>query len=398
MAKLHAGLIWPGSAQGKYTVKAKGFFLAVLSWGTVDGPLPGWGPFGYVPVDPAGNGSFFLSGMRGIPVGATHVWARCVSHDFIAFEEVSEAIPERYLPAASDAPSQSFSILTDMHLSAKPWRIRQALRAAEGDAILLLGDSTNDGFSKQFEDLDACIRDVAPNSIILPVIGNHDIVHPKFSDEGSQNYAGFQEKRLAYAETRGLVFERDPDSLAWATRMGALDVIGLQCVTDGRRFLFPEEKQLDWLEHRLSAQSDADWHVILCHAPLLHHNPSRSDGQPYLDKDKRLQRLIDETGRIVFLSGHTHISPNIMKGSAEWDMEAHNLYLNCGSLVDTATEGETGLMSAEWKDGCITGLSFAGDVIEITMYSALSGICFPRGYYRFSDMFTQDHQKAIFKK
>ena len=163
MAKLHAELIWPGCAQGKYTVKARSSFLAVLSWGTVNRPLSGWGPFGYVPIDPAGNGSFFFSGMWSIPSGTTHVWARCVSHDFTAFENISEAIPERYLPAASDAPSQSFSILTDMHLSAKPWRIRQALRAAEGDVILLLGDSTNDGFLKQFEDLDACIRDVAPD-------------------------------------------------------------------------------------------------------------------------------------------------------------------------------------------------------------------------------------------
>lgn len=54
--KLETKLIWPGCAQGKYIVKAKGFILAILSWGREDKPLADWGPFAYVPVDPAGNG------------------------------------------------------------------------------------------------------------------------------------------------------------------------------------------------------------------------------------------------------------------------------------------------------------------------------------------------------
>jgi hypothetical protein len=82
MAKLQISLIWPGCAQGKYTIKAKGFILAVLRWGNVEGPLEECDPIGYMPIDPAGNGSFFFPGGRGIPPGATHVWARCVSHDF----------------------------------------------------------------------------------------------------------------------------------------------------------------------------------------------------------------------------------------------------------------------------------------------------------------------------
>lgn len=44
-----------------------------------------------------------------------------------------------------------FSILTDLHLSSKPWKIRRALRTAESDTVFLLGDSTNDGLAEQFE-------------------------------------------------------------------------------------------------------------------------------------------------------------------------------------------------------------------------------------------------------
>ena len=131
MIKLQTSLIWPGCAQGKYIVKAKGFILAVLKWGDCSAPLEGWGPFAYVPVDPAGNGCFFFSGKRGIPGEATHVWARCYAPDFSSYEDASAGIPERYLSCGETREDAvRFSILTDLHLSSKPWKIRRALRTA----------------------------------------------------------------------------------------------------------------------------------------------------------------------------------------------------------------------------------------------------------------------------
>ena len=385
MAKLQISLIWPGCAQGKYTIKAKGFILAVLSWGSAEGPLEGWGPIGYVPIDPAGNGSFFFPGGRGIPPKATHVWARCVSHDFREEAVIPSEIAPSFLPVlGSDPDMRKLSIMTDLHLASKPWKIKQALRSAASDVVLLLGDSTNDGFPTQFEALEACIAETVPDRILLPVIGNHDVIHPKFKDgDGCEDYAAFQDRCLRHAREKGLDVCRDPDSLAWATRFGKLDIIGMQCVISGRRFAFPEERQLDWLEHRIEAQKDAKWHLILCHAPLLAHNPNRNEGQPYLDKNRRVQAIVDQAGNILFLSGHTHVSPNVARGSAEWDVRRNNLYLNCGSVVDTATEGDDGLMSADWKDGCITELMVAENVIEIDTRSIASGMHFPRGYYRF---------------
>ena len=385
MARLQVSLIWPGCAQGKYMIKARGYILAVLSWGSADGPLTGWGPFAYVPVDPAGNGAFFFSGRRGIPPGATHVRATCISHDFKSEAVIQTEIAPRFLlPQSNESAVQRFSVLTDLHLASKPWKIRQALRNAASDVVFLLGDSTNDGIPSQFVAFDGCIAQSAPDKVILPAIGNHDVTHPKDkSGDGCEDYAAFQEGCLKRAAERGIDICRDPDSLAWATRLGSLDIIGMQCVASGRRFHFPEERQLDWLERRLKAQGDAAWHVMLCHAPLLAHNPNRNDGQPYLDKDRRLQTMVDQTGNVLFLSGHTHASPNTIRGSAEWDDRRNNLYLNCGSVVDTATEGEDGLMSADWKDGCVTELKVSEDAIEIDTQSVATGTHFPRGFYRF---------------
>lgn len=383
--KLHTNLIWPGCTQGKYIVKAKGCILAVLRWGDCNGPLCDWSPFAYVPIDPAGNGVFFFSGMRGISPGVSHVWARCYAQDFASYEDISAEIPDKYLVAdAHSKDAHRFSVLTDLHMAAKPWKIRQALRAAQSDTIFLLGDSTNDGLPEQFNDFRACIEEIMPGSVLFPVTGNHDVLHSSRPDaaDGCKNYAAFQHDLLAKAAERGYAVTPAPDGYAYSVRIGNLDVIGLQCVTTGRRFLFPGGEQIDWLEEHLS-ETPASWHVILCHAPLLKHNPHRNDGVPYLDRNKRLQEILDRHERIIFLNGHTHVSPNILRGNAEYDMAHRNVYIDCGSVVPTDISGENGLMSPDWKDGCITELSVTDHSVEICMHSIDSGIMFSRGYYRF---------------
>ena len=386
MITLQTSLIWPGCAQGKYIVKAKGCMLAVLSWGIDDGPLTGWGPFAYVPIDPAGNGIFLFSGRRAIPREATHVWARCFATGFGSYEDVSAEIPAKYLSVDADPDKpHHFSILSDLHLAAKPWKIKQALRSTESDMVFLLGDSTNDGLPGQFAGFRACIEETVPEKIVFPVTGNHDVLHASREDnsDGFRNYADFQRILLAKAEEAGHSISYDTDGRAYAVRIGDLDVIGLQCVTTGRQFLFPKGRQIDWLEKHL-ASSEAAWHIILCHAPLLDHNPNRNTGAPYLDKNNRLQEIVERYGRIIFLSGHTHVSPNIINGNGEYDEKHQNVYLDCGSVVATDTSGEMGLMSPDWKDGCKTELTVTKNVVEISMSSIESGIRFPRGYYRFS--------------
>lgn len=385
MLKLHTSLLWPGCAMGKTILKARGFLLAVLRWGSAGGPLPDWSPIAYVPIDPAGNGEFFFPGKRAIPRGATHVWAHCVSHDFRRFEDVGTEIPARFLPeTAQPETAQRFSVLTDLHLASRPWMVKRALRAAESDTILLLGDCTNDGLPEQFDAFLVCIAEAAPDRTILPVPGNHDITHPRFigkDADGVRSYASFQQTLLTRAAEKGEAFTYDPGSLAWSARRGSLDLIGLQCVVSGRKFLFPDGAQLDWLERHLEADSDADWHIIQCHAPLLRHNPNRNTGNPYLDKNSKLQELLDRNGRILFLSGHTHVSPNVIQGGGELDEKTGNLYLDCGSVVATDTGGETGLMSPDWKDGCITELSVSRGEVQVCMRSIETGIRYPRGCY-----------------
>lgn len=52
-------------------------------------------------------------------------------------------------------------------------------------------------------------------------------------------------------------------------------------------------------------------HIVLCHPPLAAHNPQKSG--PYLpaEQDARLRRIVDEYPHVLFLSGHTHLYPEI---------------------------------------------------------------------------------------
>ena len=384
MIKLKTSLIWPGCAQGKYIVKAKGFILAMLRWGNSNAPLDGWDPFAYVPIDPYGNGIFNFTGRRGIPQKATHVWARCYASDFSAYKDTSVELLQKF---KSDTTifddSYCFSILTDLHLSSKSGKIKRALGSTESNIILLLGDSTNDGLPEQFSDFKACIEEMVPHKTIFSVTGNHDVLHNSRGDKDNscKNYASFQDYLLQRAEDNGHNITYDINSKAYSIQIGCIDLIGLQCVSTGRQFVF-HELQIDWLEEYLSSSSSS-WHIIFCHAPLLDHNPRRSEGTPYLDMNMRLQRIIDNIGRVIFFSGHTHVSPNTIIGNGEYDQKHKNIYLDCGSVVATDTTGQSEIMSPNWKDGCKTELIVTKDAVEIIMSSIESGTIFPRGYYRF---------------
>ena len=112
------------------------------------------------------------------------------------------------------------------------------------------------------------------------------------------------------------------------------EIFGLNAVSHWRRFTFSEGKQLDWLKRQLG--KDARRRIVLCHAPLIRHNPLRNASDaPYLARDAQLQQIVDDAGKVLFLSGHTHVSLNEGRGCVEYDDVHSNLYLNDSSVTPT---------------------------------------------------------------
>ena len=59
-------------------------------------------------------------------------------------------------------------VMSDLHLSKKPWQVRGALKMGENaDLVLLVGDLTNDGTPEQMALMHQCIAEVLPETPVL---------------------------------------------------------------------------------------------------------------------------------------------------------------------------------------------------------------------------------------
>lgn len=137
--------------------------------------------------------------------------------------------------------------------------------------------------------------------------------------------------------------------------------------------------QLKWLEEHLDS-SGAGRHIILCHALLLAHNPTRSGTKPYLSRDEQLQKIVDAHSNVLFISGHTHISME-NGGCVEQDAERNNIYINDGSIRPTTVLKEDGKAELESGDGNLVELELREGQITVTGVSQHSGRILFRGVY-----------------
>lgn len=213
-------------------------------------------------------------------------------------------------------------LLSDIHLSRKTNRLTCALNALTGISCLLIaGDLADRADPAQYDFLHACIRQQLGDTPVYCVSGNHD--NPARNDAAYRQFEQRINPTLLPDECGAFRQQLSP----------GVELIGLNPTYHQKQFFFPERgRQLDFLQHTLAA-STARTHIILCHPPLLLHNPQRdSSMQPYIAKEQndRLQQLVDEHSGILFVSGHTHLAP-----TAEWDEARRNLYINNGSICPT---------------------------------------------------------------
>lgn len=373
----------PGFADGSFHISAPGCLVASLHWADKNGTLENWQSLGFLPLDPGGSGRLQMTGGRAIPAEATHVLARAVTADYASVMEVSTPLAESPVAKESD-PEFRFLVLTDLHLSHKPWTVRRALAAGRDyDGVLITGDLTNDGTPEQLEHFLEILTDVLPDTPVFAVTGNHDYPARPLPHiyHGICEYPMLQEALLARAEAMGWAVSRD-FSGAYAARRGNTEIFGLNAATHWRRFKFPGGTQLDWLEEGLS-RSDARHRILLCHAPLQHHRPYLSqDAPPYLSMDARLQAIVDENTNLIFLSGHTHLSLNLPEGCAQRDRQG-NLYYNAGSIRPTTLKPGEPLAPAEWVEGNGTALTLSAREIHLQGFSLKTGKNISRACWRF---------------
>lgn len=372
-----------------FQIHAPGCIMAGLFWADKEGNvLHGWSSFGYVRLI-SGRGRFEFSGNRAIPENAVSVLCRAVSEDCGQTAECLKVIPgerEKYSQGG-----YCFAVASDLHISNKAAPIVKLYDFAAGsDGLLLSGDTANDGTEQQFEFIKGCVMESwKRRGMFLPiytVAGNHDMPLKPLPFTGSRGgYPIFQKWVQERIESAGGVWNQDVSG-AYAVPVGDdIEIIGIQCVSHFRRFVFRGGRQLEWLSNHLDDRKDLKWHIILCHAPLLKHNPQRKQGKdaPYLSRDDSLQHILDTHHNIIFISGHTHFSLNNISGCVEWDDSRENLYLNVGSIRKTTMNANELFVPSVWTEGCAVLLRISQCDLEITTVGLYSGKKQARGYYHF---------------
>lgn len=124
MIKLDIPISTAGFVDGTYRVRAKGCIAAALCWANSQGELPDWTPFAYVPITPNDEGQFQFTGHRAIPDEATHILVRAVCADLTSTEEILQPLPLRHRQE-SHQNAVRFGVITDLHLSGKPWAVQK---------------------------------------------------------------------------------------------------------------------------------------------------------------------------------------------------------------------------------------------------------------------------------
>ncbi len=362
------------SADGTYTLRAPGCILASLHWANEQGPLADHTAFGILPLAASnGTGSFFYTGGRAVPDGADGVFVRAVSGDLRTTFEERFPLPAPGPSGCGEPVLFRGMVMSDLHLVRKPGTLLRALRSiSDADCLLLAGDLTNDGTAEEFTLLDACLKQEVAELPVFCVNGNHDLL------SGADAYFAFEETRKQDANRLGIPCYNGCGGI-YVAPMGQVEIIGLNAVRPWKELAPISKVQIQWLDDYLTS-SAAKWHIILCHTPLQQNLPERGC---YLSRDEHLQAVLDAHRNTVFLSGHTHLSPNLNSGLAQWDGQRHNAQINCGSIRPTELGREGALAPAQWVDGNTLELTLTDHSVRIRMWAIHENKWIARGNYHF---------------
>lgn len=369
-------------ADGTYTVNESGYNHATLYWADDNGILDNYTAFAVIPLSD-GHGELSYIGNRAIPLQATSIIARVTDENSGNTEEIRAEITHFQ---KTDLGNRLYriSLLSDLHLSNKTGKIMRALKlASESDCILIAGDSVNDGTAEQLKLFRECVNTAVPNTVpLFSVGGNHDF--PIKEEECDFDYWDLQ--NIFLERNKNLGFNTGiHESGCWSAENDDIHIFGWKCVAENRNFFFGEkEKQLEFLAEKIEKNKDKKYQIVCSHAPLIAHNPQRKpDGQPYFDNDRKLQNVIDSYNNIIFVSGHTHFSPNDYSGCVNFDEERNNIYINDGSVCPTTYKSGEANIPKEWTDGVVTELAIYDSGVEITSRLLHGNKNISRGYYRF---------------
>lgn len=243
-------------------------------------------------------------------------------------------------------------IISDLHLFNKTLNAKRALsKLREADLLLMVGDVADRADEKQYGILLELFKECFAEIPVYSVSGNHD--NPAKDDENYRQFERCINDEYSFIVDECGAFYKYIDE--------RVDIIGLNPVYHQKQFYFPDRGlQLTFLQKML-VESLCCYHIVMCHPPLIAHNPQRTaDSAPYIvpQQDERLQNIVDGCENVIFISGHTHYSPEI-----EPDKSHRNLYINDGSICPTTIKDGGG----EIQQGNVTLIEIGENGLSVTV-------------------------------
>lgn len=222
-------------------------------------------------------------------------------------------------------------IMSDVHLYKKTARLECALKNLCGvDLLLVAGDISDRNEEGQYTLFYEKLREYFPDIPVYCVSGNHD--NPSRDDTLYRSFEKMVNGEMEHILDKSGAFYKQINE--------SVDLIGLNPCYHLKQFFFPDKgEQLSFLQDKIS-ESTGKYHIVMCHPPLISHNPQRMASEPpYItpEQDERLQKIVDECGNVIFISGHTHVAPE-----TEFDEKHNNFYINDGSICPTSIKGRNG--------------------------------------------------------
>lgn len=232
-------------------------------------------------------------------------------------------------------PLLSFQVITDTHLTTSPTHaynvnFERALQdicsqAPASLGIMHIGDVTDHGYSEEYKEM---LRIYQKYREYLPPIhftlGNHDV--------GLGDFTTCLNQFLSYTNTPAEYHDHWIEGFHFIF-LGTEEGLEIFCTLS--------DKQLSWLEEKLSEQASEQPIFVFLHQPLVNTVAGSSDSQNWygVTEDKQLREILRKYPQVILFTGHTH-----------WEMESkHTLHYD-----PTQPEGPMMLNAAStaylWND------------------------------------------------
>lgn len=307
--------------------------LCRLSFADIRGESPDYLPINYL-YSPDGEFAFDFSTIA-LPGDVGYIRAAYYDGGMYRIDERLIQADNRVCIPDTD-PLMRIAVISDLHTIQKG-RCKRLLSEAfsaikwfNADFVISAGDNTNGCQRGEFDLLRESLHNHLGGIPFYSALGNHDYFS---NDQGVMPCAEARECFINY-----VIRQNDSSKVylegSYAARINGIHIIFLDCIRNRRNFRFDDDLH-DWLKYELKKSESDRFRIIVNHLPFADHNLGcRQKTHEFMSGNGKLQRLINDAGRIICISGHTHNRLDSDYPSAEQDQYG-NVYVNAGSIGNT---------------------------------------------------------------